>query len=397
MNVQPQGAWYLSIIGGPMAGQTYFIASSIMTIGRSDENDIMIDAPGVSKQHAQLTFQDGWFYITDLSSRNGVYINGLRIDAPQPVQLGDQVMLSSEVTFVLEWVPASEQSIEPGAAVGYAPIPPQGAPPAQWQIPPQSQQPEPAYQQKPASTGAGMTLLFVGCGLILFVVAVVGIGGALVYTNVIPNPFATPTPSPTWTATMTPFVPTSTPTLTPTPTPTTVPTSTPYPTYTLYPTFTPEPTLTATHTPSPTPAPTETATPTFTPLPTQTPVPTNTPRPTNTPVPPTRTRTPTPTQRPPTPTPTPAAPLTLDWSLADARCVSKTAWVAVFRITVNGGGGQYTYFRDIDQIHGPTNDPVYVYELQYGMSAAVGTFKVRSGNEEASKGFWVPHPDCSSF
>jgi hypothetical protein len=69
----------------------------------------------------------------------------------------------------------------------------------------------------------------------------------------------------------------------------------------------------------------------------------------------------------------------------------------VFRITVNGGGGQYTYFRDIDQIHGPTNDPVYVYELQYGMSAAVGTFKVRSGNEEASKGFWVPHPDCSSF
>jgi len=72
--------------------------------------------------------------------------------------------------------------------------------------------------------------------------------------------------------------------------------------------------------------------------------------------------------------------------------------VAKFRITVTGGSGQYTYYRDIDKLHGPTNETTYIYELKYGTkSAAVGTFFVESGGKRAEKKFWVPHPDCSGF
>jgi hypothetical protein len=83
--------------------------------------------------------------------------------------------------------------------------------------------------------------------------------------------------------------------------------------------------------------------------------------------------------------------------LDEAKCISKSQWIAKFTLVASGGSGQYIYYRDIDQLHGPTNDTSYVYELKYGMSAAVGTFRVKSGAEEAENKFYVPHPDCSSF
>jgi hypothetical protein len=83
--------------------------------------------------------------------------------------------------------------------------------------------------------------------------------------------------------------------------------------------------------------------------------------------------------------------------LDEAKCTSKSQWTAKFTLTASGGSGQYIYYRDIDQLYGPTNNTSYVYELKYGMSAAVGTFRVRSGSEEAESKFYVPHPDCSTF
>jgi hypothetical protein len=84
--------------------------------------------------------------------------------------------------------------------------------------------------------------------------------------------------------------------------------------------------------------------------------------------------------------------------LLDAHCLSKSQWVGKFEITANGGTGQYTYYRDIDKIGGPTSQKTLVYELKYGASSSmVGTFKVSSGSQTKNKDFWVTHPDCSSM
>ncbi len=51
----------------------------IITIGRSLENQLVIDHPSVSRNHAQLRALNGHFVLFDLSSSAGTFINGQRI------------------------------------------------------------------------------------------------------------------------------------------------------------------------------------------------------------------------------------------------------------------------------------------------------------------------------
>ena len=48
-------------------------------IGRNAENDIVIENLAVSKEHARIVNQDGAYYIEDLNSTNGTYLNKIRI------------------------------------------------------------------------------------------------------------------------------------------------------------------------------------------------------------------------------------------------------------------------------------------------------------------------------
>jgi adenylate cyclase len=49
-----------------------------LIIGRRESCDIRLPFPNVSHQHARLTFLDGYWYIQDLNSTNGVKVNGAR-------------------------------------------------------------------------------------------------------------------------------------------------------------------------------------------------------------------------------------------------------------------------------------------------------------------------------
>ncbi len=50
---------------------------------------------GVSRRHARIFFQDNRFYVEDLGSTNGTYLNGLRLEpySPQPLGDGDELRL----------------------------------------------------------------------------------------------------------------------------------------------------------------------------------------------------------------------------------------------------------------------------------------------------------------
>jgi pSer/pThr/pTyr-binding forkhead associated (FHA) protein len=60
-------------------------------IGRDVDNDIVIRHPSVSRIHAQIKNVDEKWYVKDLRSTNGLYVNGERVDAE--THLGHEAML----------------------------------------------------------------------------------------------------------------------------------------------------------------------------------------------------------------------------------------------------------------------------------------------------------------
>lgn len=72
----------------------------IIKIGKSSDNDFVINNPTVSRSHAMLTVADDNQHATlrDLGSTNGTYVNGIRINTDTPINLTSQLRFGSETT-----------------------------------------------------------------------------------------------------------------------------------------------------------------------------------------------------------------------------------------------------------------------------------------------------------
>lgn len=55
------------------------LAADTLVMGRSPEVDLPVDSEQVSRQHARFSRLDDEYQVEDLDSRNGVYVNGLRV------------------------------------------------------------------------------------------------------------------------------------------------------------------------------------------------------------------------------------------------------------------------------------------------------------------------------
>lgn len=62
------------------------------SIGRSPDNDMVIDDPTVSRHHAELRWTPGGYTLTDLESLNGCVANGMRVQAVL-LRPGDELIL----------------------------------------------------------------------------------------------------------------------------------------------------------------------------------------------------------------------------------------------------------------------------------------------------------------
>ncbi len=65
-----------------------------ITIGRSPEADVVILDEKASRIHCGIRLWDGEFYVKDLKSRNGTYVNDQRVDVAK-LKSGDRIRVGS--------------------------------------------------------------------------------------------------------------------------------------------------------------------------------------------------------------------------------------------------------------------------------------------------------------
>ncbi|MDC0739738.1 FHA domain-containing protein [Polyangium mundeleinium] len=81
-------------------------------IGRSADCQLALDDPLVSRRHALLTVRGDSVTIEDLGSRNGVSLNGTKIEGPQKLSHGDHITIGGQ-EMVLENIPEEGLSSVP--------------------------------------------------------------------------------------------------------------------------------------------------------------------------------------------------------------------------------------------------------------------------------------------
>ena len=74
MSVRANGE--LVPVGG---GDNIPLIRESLTLGRRDSCDVRLPFPNVSGLHAQLTFKNGYWYVRDMNSTNGIKVNGVRV------------------------------------------------------------------------------------------------------------------------------------------------------------------------------------------------------------------------------------------------------------------------------------------------------------------------------
>lgn len=92
---------YLQMVEGPGAPQRFRLRSPAAVVGRSDRADIQVDSEGLSRRHLLVTRNGGEFVVEDLDSRNGVFLNGVKIHSAtlrdmDTLQLGPVVFVYHE-------------------------------------------------------------------------------------------------------------------------------------------------------------------------------------------------------------------------------------------------------------------------------------------------------------
>jgi len=86
-----------AITNGPQAGERADLAGGTVQIGRSADCQLILDDDYVSTRHARVVAGDNGFYVEDLGSTNGTYVNGQRITQPTTISLADSVRIGRTV------------------------------------------------------------------------------------------------------------------------------------------------------------------------------------------------------------------------------------------------------------------------------------------------------------
>jgi pSer/pThr/pTyr-binding forkhead associated (FHA) protein len=88
----------------------------VLSVGRSEDNDIVIDDPAVSACHARLCLEEGALFVVDLGSSNGTWLNGRQVGRER-LAPGDVLSIARRVEVLVLEDDESEGFVRPDPAV----------------------------------------------------------------------------------------------------------------------------------------------------------------------------------------------------------------------------------------------------------------------------------------
>ncbi len=91
------------------------------TLGRDPGNDIILRDPKVSRHHAEIVFERGFFVLHDLASANGTYVNGKRVRVA-PLTHGARLRLGNTYGRFSEELPTEPEAPSTGIDAFDAPV-----------------------------------------------------------------------------------------------------------------------------------------------------------------------------------------------------------------------------------------------------------------------------------
>ncbi|EKD88259.1 MAG: FHA protein [uncultured bacterium] len=89
----------ISTDGDPEAVKYTFTQNEVI-IGREETCDIFIPDPVISARHARLVFRNTHWWIEDLMSTNGTYLNDERVESPAILINGDELRVGKNILLV---------------------------------------------------------------------------------------------------------------------------------------------------------------------------------------------------------------------------------------------------------------------------------------------------------
>jgi len=89
---------FLQVIQGREPGRRYeLLDRGESMIGRSSDCAVSIDVAAISRKHARIGVEQGRFYVEDLGSRNGTFVNNERISGRAMLHEGDQILVCDQL------------------------------------------------------------------------------------------------------------------------------------------------------------------------------------------------------------------------------------------------------------------------------------------------------------
>ncbi len=111
--------WAIRILTGPQAGQIIPLKAGKNSLGRAPSCEVRLASSGVSKEHAQIFMTEDKVILSDMGSRNGTFVNGVRIQN-QKLQEGDKITLHE---MLVDLVQVPDNAVFPAAFVKRTNVP----------------------------------------------------------------------------------------------------------------------------------------------------------------------------------------------------------------------------------------------------------------------------------